>query len=169
MVISMKVSKVWEILGSFKSLCRRRGWKTSETEDWVETDDLYHKFLWTREIHPSSFRKMVSDKKCVVREGLSYHVVHAAYTAWLFSETPPSDMVKTVSESPELSRRIALYDLSQVAEGRTLCVKLNNTDSHVFQEFENFLERELKVKVEPLPPILLRRSGTGNCEAIVVA
>jgi hypothetical protein len=165
----MKRYKIWEILGNFKSLCRRRGWRASESEDWVETDDLYHNFLWTRDIHPASFRRIVSDMKCVVRDGSSYYVVQAAYTAWLFSETPPPDVVKIVRESPDLCKRIALYDLSQIGQGRALCVKFNNTDSHVFQEFEEFLEKELKVRVEPVPSSFLRTPDARNHEAIAIA
>ena len=166
---SMKMHRICEILGNFKSLCRRRGWSASESEDWVETDDLYHNFLWTRDIHPASFKRIVSDKKCVVREGSSYHIVQAAYTAWLFSETPPPDVVKIVRESPELCKKIALYDLSQIVQGRALCVKFNNTDSQVFQEFESFLENELKVRVKPVPSSLLGTSDATDHEAIAIA
>jgi len=146
----MKMPRVWEILKKFKDLCKFRGWKTSENEDWVEIDHKYHNFLWARDIHPSSFKSIVSNRKCVVREGLSYHVVEASYTAWLFSEAPSETLVKTIFENPDFSRRIALYDLSPLLEGKNLCVKLNHTDSHVFQEFESFLKNELKVKLKPL-------------------
>jgi hypothetical protein len=149
----MKMPRVWEILEKFKNICSFRGWKTSESEDWIRIDDTYHSFLWTRNIHPSSFKKIVSNRKCVVREGLSYRVVDASYTAWLFSETPPETLVKTVFENPNFSERIALYDLSLLLEGKNLCVKLNNTDSPVFQEFEHFLRNELKVRLKPLSPL----------------
>jgi len=143
----MKVSRIWEILGGFKNFCGNRGWKTSKTEDWIETDTQYHNFLWVREIHPESFKRIVSNRKCVVHEGLTYRVVPTAYTAWLFPATPPESLIKTVCENPEYSKTIALYDLSQLTEGKNLCVKLNSTDSCVFQEFENFLKSQLKVKI----------------------
>jgi hypothetical protein len=165
----MKMSRVWEILGKFKLFCKRRGWKTSESEDWVEMDKNYHNFLWARDVHPSSFMRIASDKKCVVQHGVSYSVVEAAYTAWLFSEAPSASVVRIICENPDFSKRIALYDLSQVVEGKNLCVKLNNTDSHVFQEFENFLQSELKVKVEPLPPLFGRKANPNSSEAIVMA
>jgi hypothetical protein len=142
--------RVWEILRKFKDLCRVRGWKTSESEDWVETDDKYNSFLWARDIHPSSFKRIVSNRKCVVREGLSYRVVDASYTAWLFSVAPSEILVKTVFENPDFSERVALYDLSPLLEGKNLCVTLNHTDSPVFQEFERFLRNELKVKLKPI-------------------
>jgi hypothetical protein len=144
----MKTSKVWEILRKFKELCRFRGWKTSESEDWVETDNKYHNFLLTRNIHPSSFKSIAANRKCVVREGLSYRVVEASYMAWLFSETPPENLANLFLENPEFSKRVALYDLSPLTEGKNTCVKLNYTDSPVFQEFEKFLEKNLGVKIE---------------------
>jgi len=146
----MKMPRVWEILKKFKDLCRCRGWKTSENEDWIEIDDTYHNFLWARDVHPSSFKRIASNKKCVVQEGLSYHVVEASYTAWLFSETPSEALVKTIFESPEFSQKVALYDLSPFLEGKNTCVKLNYTDSPVFQEFESFLKNEFKVKLKPI-------------------
>ena len=165
----MKVSRIWEILGGFKSFCGNRGWKTSQTEDWIETNKQYHNFLWTREIHPESFKKIAANKKCVVQEGLSYHVVPAAYTAWLFPETPPKSLIKTVRENPDYSKRIALYDLSQLTEGKNLCAKLNGTDSCVFQEFENFLKSQLKIKIRPIAIIVTPEVDGGAYAAPTVA
>jgi hypothetical protein len=146
----MKMSKIWEILNNFKRFCRTRGWRTSETEDWVELNDDYHNFLWTRNISPSSFKAIISNRKCVVRKGLFYTVVEPTHLAWLFSEVPSEDLVRTVFQSPDFSKRIAIFDFSPFLEGKNLCLKLNNTDSPVFHEFEVFLQSELKVKVEPL-------------------
>jgi hypothetical protein len=146
----MKMPKIWEILKKFKDFCSFRGWKTSENEDWVETDDKYHNFLLARDVHPSSFKRIASNKKYAIQEGLSYRVVETSYTAWLLSETPSEGLVRTVFENPDYSKRIALYDLSPLFEGRNLCVKLNYTDSPVFEEFESFLKHELKVKVKPI-------------------
>ncbi|MDW8040327.1 MAG: hypothetical protein RMJ03_02745 [Nitrososphaerota archaeon] len=144
----MKVSKVWEILRRFKELCKLRGWRTTESEDWVETGNEYHIFLWARGIHPSSFKSIAANRKCVVREGLSYRVVEASYMAWLFSESPPENLVNVFLENPEFSKKIALYDLSPFAEGKNACFKLNYTDSPVFKEFERFLENALGVRIE---------------------
>jgi len=146
----MKMPRVWEILKKFKDFCKFRGWRTSESEDWIEIDDNYHSFLWTKDIHPSSFKRIVSNRKCIVREGLSYRVVDASYTAWLFSETPSKTLVKMIFENPEFYGKIALYDLTPLFEGKNLCIKLNHTDSPVFQEFERFLRNELKIKLKPL-------------------
>jgi hypothetical protein len=146
----MKMPKVWEILEKFKGLCRLRGWRASENEDLVEVGEEYHNFLYTRDVHPSSFKKIASSRKCAVREGLSYKIIEASYTAWLFLEPPSKMLLRTIFENPEFSERIALYDLSPLLEGRSLCTKINNTESLVFQEFEHFLEKELNVKLKPL-------------------
>jgi hypothetical protein len=149
MVERMKMPKVWDVLKRFMDSCRFHGWKTSEDEDWVEANDKYHNFLWTREVHPSSFKRIASNQKCIIREGMSYHVVEASYTAWLTPEQPSETLVKTILEDPNFSSRTALYDLSPMLQGKNLCLKLNYTDSPVFQEFEHFLKQELKVKIKP--------------------
>ena len=147
----MRMSKIWEILRAFKTSCKCRGWRTSENEDWIKTDEGYHSFLWTRDVPISSFKRIITSKKCIVREDLSYRVVEASYTAWLFSEKPSEDVARMISENPSFSTRIALYDLSQMLEGKKRCVQLNGTDSSVFKEFESFLRNELKAKIKPVP------------------
>jgi hypothetical protein len=81
-------------------------------------------------------------------------VVKVTYTAWLFPESPSEVLVQTVANDPELSRRIAIYDLSNVYAGESVCLKLNETESKVFQEFENFLERKWGVKLKPVFSLL---------------
>jgi hypothetical protein len=144
-----KMPRVWEILREFKNLCRGRGWKISEHEDWVEINDEYHNFLWARDVQLSSFKKITGNRKCVVREGFTYRIVDASYTAWLFSKTPSESVIRTILESPDISSRTALYDLSPLLEGESICVKLNHTESLVFREFESFLRDEFKVDLKP--------------------
>lgn len=144
------MSKIWDILNHFKQFCRLRGWRTSESEDWVELNDNYHNFLWTRNVNPTSFKAIISNRKCVVRKGLFYSIVEPSHLAWVLSEVPSEDLVRTVLENSDFSRRIAIFDLSPLFEGKNLCIKLNSTDSPVFHEFETFLQSELKVRVESL-------------------
>jgi hypothetical protein len=146
----MRMSEVWDIVTKFKDLCKRRGWRTSENEDWVESRNKYHNFVWVKDIHPSSFKRIATNNKCVIREGLTYRVVESSYTAWLFSKMPSEILVKTILENPDFSCRIALYDLGNLLDGRGLCTKLNYTDSSVFKESESFLENEFKIKIEPV-------------------
>jgi len=76
--------------------------------------------------------------------------VDVSYTAWLFPQSPPDKLKQIFEENPELSRRTAIYDLSLVYAGEPLCLKLNETDSKVFNAFEKFLEEELEVEVKPV-------------------
>jgi len=144
------IPKVWELLDGFKGRCQLRGWKTSEHEDWVKIGDEYHNFLWIQTVHPSTFEKIAVNHKCAIRKGVSYQVVDVSYTAWLFPQTPPGSLMETVKGDPELSRRTAIYDLSGVYAGKPQCIKLNETKSMVFQEFERFLEEKWGVKVKPV-------------------
>lgn len=150
----LSIPKVWDLLRHFKDRCQSMGWKTSEHEDWVKTDDEYHNFLWIRTIHPSTFEKVATNRKCAVRQGLSYRVVDVSYTAWLFPRTPPEELVERVINNPELSRRTAIYDLSWAYEGKPVCAKLNETESTVFREFESFLMDKCGVELKPAPEML---------------
>jgi len=146
----MKMPRIWQILKNFKEFCKLYGWKISENEDWIKVNTKYHNFLWIRNIHLSSFRSILANRKCIVREGLSYRVIEASYTAWLLSEKPSEILLREISENPSLNNQIALYDLSPILEGKNFCMKMNCTDSPVFQEFENFLKNELKIKLKTL-------------------
>ena len=145
----LDIPKVWDILRRFKNWCEAKGWKTSESEDWVKKGDKYHNFLWTPTVHLSTFKKIATNHRCAINEGISYRVVDVSYTAWLFPQTPPENMIQVVTEDPELLRRNAIYDLSWMCAGKPVCLKLNKTDSTVFREFESFLEEKFGVKVKP--------------------
>jgi len=161
----MKNLTVWEILEGFKHICNLHGWRTSQSQDWIKTGNEYHNFLWTKYIPLSSFKKIVSNRKCIVPEGSSYRVEEASYTGWLFSQKPSKDLVKTVYDNSDFSDRIAIYDLTLVLRGEKACFKLNDTESPVFQEFERFLKEELKVKLKPLS-LLSSTKTDGNDYAI---
>lgn len=146
MTVALSIPKVWELLNRFKERCRVKGWKTSEHEDWVKMDKEYHNFLWIRTVHPSTFEKVALNPKCAIREGISYHVVAISYTAWVFSQTPPDNLIEAVVNDAELCKKTAIYDLSCAYAGKPLCSKWNETDSEVFKEFEKFLEEKWGVK-----------------------
>jgi len=76
--------------------------------------------------------------------------------AWVLPTTPPESITKIVAEEPRISRRIAIYDLSEASAGRPICLRLNETKSVVFHEFEKFLSIEYDIKLWPiykLPPL----------------
>lgn len=141
------IPRIWELLKAFKNRCTSKGWKASSYEDWVEINDEYHNFLWARNISSSAFKRLNSSRKFVVQENLSYHIVDASYTAWLFSESPSENLTKTVFCNQDFSKRIALYDLSQIFLSEPNIKRFNRTESKVFQEFENFLKSQLKARV----------------------
>jgi hypothetical protein len=148
----MNMSGIWEILANFKRFCRLRGWSTSEDEDWVELNNEYHNFLSAKKVNLASFKTIITNRKCVVHKGLRYTVIGPSYQAWLFSEPPPKDFYNTVLEKPDYSKNIALFDLSPTQHGKNMCIKLNNTDSPVFHEFETYLQNELKIEIQPYQP-----------------
>lgn len=154
----MTIPRVWELVRSFKRECESRGWKVSEHEDWVKTGNEYHNFLWTRTVRPATLKKIVEEHKCAIKQGISYQVVDVAYTAWLFSEAPSEELLQTVVENPELSKRTAIYDLSWAYSKKPHCLKLNQTDSSVFQEFENFLEKKWGVEFKPVQSLVTTKA-----------
>jgi hypothetical protein len=145
-----KVPRIWDVLKSFKELCQKKGWKTSDYEDLIKIDDEYHGFIGTRSIHTSTFKRIASNKKRALPEGKSYRVVDVAYTAWVLQQPPSEQLVETLAGSSELFRKTALYDLSGVYEGTLLCRRLNRTGSCVFDEFEKFLKDTYGVETTPL-------------------
>lgn len=148
----MKLRKICEIVDKFKRFCRSKGWNASTSGDWIKLDNDYHNFLWTRNVSRSSFEAIVSHRECVIKQGLSYSVAKPCHTAWLFSEEPSGDLLRIILKNPDYSRSVAIYDLSPVTHGKKVCTKLNKTDSPVFQEFETFLQTELKITVNPHSP-----------------
>jgi len=138
--------KVWDLICYFKNECQTQGWKTSENEDWILVDNEYHNFLWTRTINPTTFKKIAKTSKCAVREGVSYRVVDVKYTAWLFSEQPQDEIMQTVAYDENLAKNTAVYDLSSLYSSKPTCVRLNSTQSKVFKEFEEFLQKKFGVK-----------------------
>ena len=140
--------RVWELIRCFKNECESLSWKISENEDWIYADQKYHNFLWTRSIYPSAFRKLAKSSKCAVREGVSYRVVDTAYTAWLFSESPPEEIIKAVIEDPDLAKTNAVYHLDATNTNKPLCLRLNLTKSKVFKEFENFLKKRWNIEFQ---------------------
>ena len=53
-------------------------------------------------------------------------------------------------KSPNLLRRVAIYDLSHVYKGEKFCLKINETESPVFKEFERFLSEKYKIEFKPI-------------------
>lgn len=138
----------------FKRDCQSLGWRTSDHEDWVHADNQYHNLLWTRTIHPSTFKKIAKTSKCAVKKGVSYHVVDVAYTAWFFSESPSEELMKIVMDDQKLAENTAIYDLSGLRTTKPVCLRLNSTGSRVFKEFEDFLQKRWGVELKSPKDVL---------------
>ena len=68
---------------------------------------------------------------------------------WILNETPRPMVWKLVKETPCLSKRVAIFDLSEAFRGRLNCLKVNGTETPVLDEFEVFLKREYGIKLKP--------------------
>lgn len=153
MTVALRVPTLHDLICCFKEECNLKGWETSEREDWVKLESEYHNFLWIRSIQTSTFEKITKSHKCAINMGTHYRVVNISYTAWLFPETQYGTFMQIILNDPNLLCNTAVYDLSSVCEGNTICKKLNKTDSMVFKEFEMFLMNKLGVKFQPFVPV----------------
>ncbi|MEM2875963.1 MAG: hypothetical protein QXL67_03295 [Candidatus Bathyarchaeia archaeon] len=143
----MSVEELWIILERFKDSCKAKGWDVEKSIDLIKRGDEYHNFLFTKEIRPSTFRRIGVYAKSVVKERELYRVVELTYNAWVCSKPVPESVWSILEEKPEMLSRNAIYDFSELATSG-VCRKLNETSSVVFREFENFLSEELKCKLE---------------------
>lgn len=140
---------VWDIFDKFKMICRLRGWENFEHEDLVKADGKYHYLILTHEIHPETFKKVVLNPHQGIREKDSYKIVNVSYIAWISERGIPEEVLSFLTENPSLLNRVALYDVSPLHEGRKECLRINETDSSVFLEFENFLSSR-GIGIKPL-------------------
>ncbi|MFP3985040.1 MAG: hypothetical protein ACLFU9_03610 [Candidatus Bathyarchaeia archaeon] len=150
MTQNLKIPRIWELLKTFKESCSLKGWKTSDYEDLVKTDDEYHNFIGTRTAHPSTFKRIASKGKRAIPEGKSYRIIDVDYTAWVFQQPPPEQLIETLTMNSELSKKTALYDLSSIYRDKPYCLKMNETNSRVFDEFEKFLKEKYGIETKPL-------------------
>lgn len=149
----MQVPKVWDLINQFKRRCRQVGWWVSEYEDIVNANGEYHVFFWVRKVHPKTFKSVIAKHCAPIREGISYRIVNVSYMAWIFQEPMPENLMFIIVEDSHTLRSTALYDLSGVYAGKPVCLRVNETQSIVFREFEKFLETEYGLNfVERLPP-----------------
>jgi hypothetical protein len=139
--------KIWEIVNKFEEwISKEKEWKVSRFYDLIQIGNKYHKFIWTQNFHPETFKKILSRQSCSLGDHLSYRTVRVSYLAWILNETPRPMVWKLIKETPCLSKRVAIYSLSKALIGMPNCLKLNETESVVLDEFEKFLAREYGIK-----------------------
>ena len=127
-----------------------------ENDDLVRAKDEYHKFIWKNSVQPKTFERVGANPFCCLREEISLRKVVLSYIAWVLSQTPSESIIRMMAEEPSFPKRIAIYDLSEAYSGKSACLRLNETKSIVFKEFEKFLRVEYNVRFQPLcklPPL----------------
>jgi hypothetical protein len=147
--VNPQIHKAWRLVEDFKSLSKLLNWQTSKHEDWIKTSNgKYHNFIWIQSVHPLTFDRICSDFKVAIRDKVAYHVVNISYLAWLFLKSPPEFIIRKIEKNPNYKKRIALYDLSKTLIDKSPCLRLNDTNSRVFIEFEKFIKQRLGVEIE---------------------
>lgn len=145
---------VWEFIERFKLKCHKKGWEVFENEDLVDVDGECHRFIWVRHVSPNTFKKVVTNPSVLVKKGASFRTVNVSYVAWISPESIAERILDSLLDAPGLLRKVAVYDVSPVYRGEPVCLKINNTESIVFQEFERFLDKEHMIRVEPIYEVL---------------
>lgn len=148
---------VWDLIKQFKCQCKLMGWWVSPYEDIIYAGGEYHNFFCARKVYPKTFKVISLSHIYPVRENdIFYRLVNVSYTAWIFQERPSEDMFMMVASDHDMQKHIAIYDLSGAYSERPICIKINETKSIVFQEFEKFLKNEYNIdlinKMSPLLP-----------------
>jgi hypothetical protein len=146
----MPFPRVEEIIEIFKAQCRGKGWKIYGKDDVVDTGKECHHFVWAQHLHPKTFKKVMTNHHFPVREKESYRIVNVSYIAWISPEPISEKILEIYLEVPDLVRRAAVYDVSSIYRDKLVCLRMNETDSVVFQEFERLLREKYKIKIVPL-------------------
>lgn len=147
------IPETCDLMHTFKEHCSSKNWKVYNNGDVVEVDHEYHKFFWIRIPSIVTVKNIVLHAICPLCEDDSYRLITPTYMAWVlpeaFSEKAWSCLLHT---TPELFKTIAFYDLGRVySDGESQGVKLDETNSIVFHEFERFLKKKYGVVFTPLP------------------
>ncbi|MEM1586665.1 MAG: hypothetical protein QXX99_04305 [Candidatus Bathyarchaeia archaeon] len=148
---------VWDLIKQFKHRCRSMGWWVSPYEDVIYAEGKYHNFLCVRRVYLKTFKAIALSHFYPVRENdMLYRLVNISYMAWILQEKPTEDILMTVAGDHDMRKHVAVYDLSEAYSEKTICRKINETRSIVFQEFEKFLKNvyhiDLVSILPPLPP-----------------
>lgn len=146
---------VWDLIRQFKRHCKSMGWWVSPYEDVIYADGEYHNFICAKKVHPKTFRAIAFNQRYPVRESdRLYRLVNISYMAWIFQEKPSGDIFAILAEDQDIRRHTAIYDLSDAYSERAICIKVNETKSIVFQEFERFLRDEYCLNLINRLPLL---------------
>lgn len=141
--------RIWDLLRRFKERCQSKGWKAGDEGNWVKLGENYYVFTWFKEIAPSAFASIVGDGRSSIFEDDFWSVKNAKCAIFISLSGFSKKIIEMVNKTPELSKRVALYDLSHFE-------KLVNTRSQVLVEFERVIKKEYGAELKPTISHLLR-------------
>jgi len=147
------VLEIWKLLDEFKKYCKRRDWKFHEKDDIIEAENEYHRFIWCSHLYPNTFRRVVTHQSYLIREGVHGRMIRVSYVAWLLLKDPSISMMRMISEMPGLIKRVAIYNVSSALRGKRECQRLNETNSIVFAEFDEFLKTRYGMKLKSIKKV----------------
>lgn len=138
--ITLSFPKIWELFSEFNECCIDKDWITHDDNSLIEAGKEFHKFFWIRNLHAYTFKSILQNTACAISDGVTYKTIQPNYIAWVLPEPPIGNIwLYLIKEAPGLSNKLALYDLSRIYDGEPTCLKVNETKSIVFHEFERFL------------------------------
>ncbi len=145
----MRLASPLDLLDRFMKGCKVKGWEAGEYRDFIKAHDDYSLFMLFKKVYPK-LEEVLWSEACSIFEKGHYKVTNIKYRALIFQEHPPNWLVRTVSSDPELSKRIAVYDFTELNEEKPTCGTINLTTSVVFAEFDEFLTKRMKISLVPI-------------------
>lgn len=156
--------KIWELIDKFEDwVSKEKEWKVIRFYDLIQVKNEYYKFIWTQDFHLETFKKILSRQSCSIGDYRSYITVGVSYMIWILNEIPKPMVWKLVKRTPCLSRRVAIYAVTEAFSGIFNCLKLNETGNLVLNEFEKFLRREYGIK----PQSFFENNASISTKAII--
>ena len=141
--------KIWELIDKFEEwVSKEKEWKVIRFYDLIHVKNEYYKFIWTQDFHLETFKKILSRQSCSIGDYRSYKTVEVSYLIWILNEIPRPMVWNLVKRTPCLSRRVAIYAVTEAFSGIFNCLKLNETHTIVLEEFENFLKTIFGIKLK---------------------
>ena len=125
---------------------KEKDWKVSRSYDLFQINNEYIKFFWTQNFHLETFKKILATQSCSLGQQLSYKTIRVSYMAWILNENLKTMVWNLFKKTPCLSKKVAIYVVNKAFNGLLNCLKLNETENIVFDEFEKFLIKNYGIK-----------------------
>ncbi len=140
-------TKTWEVVDKFEDwVCKKKDWTVIRPYDIIKIKNEYYKFIWTNNFHRQTFKKILSKQSCSLGDYRSYKTVDVSYIVWILNEVPNPIVWRLIKKTPCLLKSVAIYTINTSFINGSDCLKLNETDTIVLTEFENFLKTKMGIK-----------------------